>query len=132
MDEAYFKLAVKNLEELTDLEKLTQELANNKKVGALELDRIKLAVHEALLERHDRELALDLAKAWLRPFLGRTAADADYEVAGVLTVAAVVPPLKLEEALALAQAHRPDLLSARKAIDQANAVVQLERLTAKP
>src|SRR5262249_27061490 len=72
-DDAYFKLAVKNLEELMDLEKLTQELAQNKKVGALELDRIKLAVHEALLERHDRELALDLAKARLRPFLGRTA-----------------------------------------------------------
>jgi cobalt-zinc-cadmium efflux system outer membrane protein len=131
-DEAYFKLAEKNLEELKDLEKLTEELAKNKKVGALELDRIKLAVHEAVLERHDRELALDLAKARLRPFLGRTAADADYEVEGALTVTAVVPPPKLEEALALAEAHRPDLLSGRKAIDQANAVVELERRRAKP
>jgi cobalt-zinc-cadmium efflux system outer membrane protein len=132
MDDAYFKLAEKNLEELTDLERLTKELAKNQKVGALELDRIKLAVHEALLERHDRELALELAKARLRPVLGRTAADEDYEVTGTLTVTAIVPPPKLPEALALAEAHRPDLHSGRKAIDQANAVVELEYRRAKP
>jgi cobalt-zinc-cadmium efflux system outer membrane protein len=132
MDDAYFKLAEKNLEELTEFEKLTQELAKSKKVGTLELDRITLAVHEAVLERHDRELALELAKARLRPLLGRTAADADFEVEGALTVSAVVPPLKLEEALAIAQARRPDLISAQRAIDQANAAVEFERRKAKP
>jgi cobalt-zinc-cadmium efflux system outer membrane protein len=131
-DEAYFKLAEKNLEELMDLQKLTEELARNKKVGALELDRMKLAAHEALLERHDRELALELAKARLRPLLGRTVADADYEIEGVLTVSAVVPPPRLEEALALAETHRPDLISGRRAIDQANSVVEHERRKAKP
>jgi cobalt-zinc-cadmium efflux system outer membrane protein len=132
MDDAYFKLSEKNLEELTELEKLTIALAKDKKAGALDLDRIKLAVHEALLERHDRELALDIAKARLRPFLGRTAADADYEVEGALTVTAVVRPPKLEEALALAEEHRPDLISGRRAIDQANAVMEHERRKAKP
>jgi cobalt-zinc-cadmium efflux system outer membrane protein len=131
-DDAYFKLAEKNVAELTDLEKLTSELAKDNKVGALELDRIKLAVHEAVLERHDRELALDLAKARLRPFLGRTAADPDYEVDGALTVTAVVPPPKLEEAVAMAEANRPDLLQGRNAIDHANAVMALERCKAKP
>jgi cobalt-zinc-cadmium efflux system outer membrane protein len=131
-DDAYFRLSERNLEELTDLEKLTEELAKDKKVGALELDRMKLAVHEAILERHDRELALELAKARLRPLIGRTAADADYEVVGALTVTAMVPPPELEEALALAEANRPGLLLARKAIDQANAVVELERRRAKP
>ncbi len=129
-NDAYFKLAERNLEEVMDLEKLTGKRAEDKKV--MELDRIKLAVHEALLERHDRELALELAKARLRPFLGRTAADGDYEVEGALTVTAVVPPPKLDEALALAEAHRPDLLSGRKAIDQANAMVEHERRRAKP
>jgi cobalt-zinc-cadmium efflux system outer membrane protein len=132
MDDAYFKLAVKNLEELMEFEKLTEELAKDKKVGALELDRVKLAVHEALLERHDRELALEVAKARLRPFLGRSAADPDYDVEGTLTVTAVVPPPKLAEAVALAEVHRPDLLSGRKAIDQAIALVELERRKAKP
>jgi cobalt-zinc-cadmium efflux system outer membrane protein len=131
-DDAYFKLAEKNLEELTELEKLTAELAKDRKVGALEVDRIKLAVHEAVLERHDRELALDLARARLRPFLGRTPADSDYEVEGALTVTAMVPVPKREEVLALAEAHRPDLVSGRKAIDQANAVVELERRKGKP
>jgi cobalt-zinc-cadmium efflux system outer membrane protein len=131
-DDAYFKLSEQNLEELTELEKLTEELAKNKEVGDLELERIRLAVHEAVLERHDRELALEHAKARLRPFIGRTAADADYEVEGALTVTAMVPAPELAEALALAEAHRPGLLSGRKAIDQANAVVELERRRAKP
>ena len=129
---AYFELAEKNLRELGELETLTEELAKNRKVGELERDRIKLAVHEALLERHDRELALDVAKARLRPLIGRSASDSDYEVEGELTVTAVVPPPKLEEARALAEAHRPDLLSGRKAIDEARANVELERRKAKP
>jgi cobalt-zinc-cadmium efflux system outer membrane protein len=132
MDDAYLKLAEKNLDELKDVEKLTVALAKKKQVGKLELDRIKLAVHEALLEKHDRELALEVAKARLRPFLGRTAADPDYEVKGVLTVTAVVPPPTLAEAVALAEAHRPDLISDRKAIDQANATLALERRKARP
>jgi cobalt-zinc-cadmium efflux system outer membrane protein len=131
-DDAYFKLAEKSVEELTELEKLTEELAKNKKVGTLELDRIKLAVHEAVLDRHDRELALEVARARLRPYLGRTAADPDYEVEGTLSVSAVVPPPKLEQAVALAEAHRPDLRAGRKAIDQAGAVLELERRKAKP
>jgi cobalt-zinc-cadmium efflux system outer membrane protein len=131
-DEEYFKLSEKYLAELMELEKLTEQMAKDKKVGALEVDRIKLAVHEALLERHDRELALETAKARLRPFLGRTAADPDYEVEGSLTVAAVVPPPKHEDVIALAEASRPDLLSGRMAIDQANAIIELERRKAKP
>jgi cobalt-zinc-cadmium efflux system outer membrane protein len=131
-DDAYFKLAEKNLEELRELEKVTADLAKNNKAGPNEVDRIKLAVHEAILERHDRELALDLAKARLRPFLGRTAADPDYEVEGSLTVNAVLPPPKLEAAVALAEVNRPDLLAGRKSIDQANATVNLERRRARP
>jgi cobalt-zinc-cadmium efflux system outer membrane protein len=132
MDDAYFRLAEKNVQELGELEELTRAMAKDKKVGALELDRIQLAVHEAILERHDRELALELAKARLRPLLGRTAADPDYEVEGALTVGNMVPPPKLEEALALAEAHRPDLIEGQKMIDQANALVELERRRAKP
>jgi cobalt-zinc-cadmium efflux system outer membrane protein len=131
-DEEYFKLSEKYLAELEELEKLTVQLARDKKVGALEVDRIKLAVHEALLERHDRELAMEVAKTKLRPFLGRSAADPDYEVEGSLAVSAVVPVPKKEEAIALAEAHRPDLLSGRKGIDLANAVLELERRRAKP
>jgi cobalt-zinc-cadmium efflux system outer membrane protein len=131
-DEEYFKLALKNVEELTDLQNVTVEMAKNKKVGELELNRMKLALHEAVLERHDRELALEVAKAKLRPLIGRTAADGDYVVDGDIAVNAVVPVPKLAEALALAEASRPDLRSDRSAIDQANAALEHERRKAKP
>lgn len=132
MDEEYFKLSEKHLEELKEYEKTVDELARNKKANPLDVERMKLAVHEAILERHDRELARDLAKVKLRPLIGRTAADPDFDLDGKLTVGAMVPPPKLEEAIALAEVHRPDLLAGRKAIDQANAVVDLERRRAKP
>jgi cobalt-zinc-cadmium efflux system outer membrane protein len=131
-NEAYFKLSEKNLEEMQELEKLVEEMAKNKKVADTDVDRVKLAVHEAILERHDRELALDLSRAKLRPFLGRTAADPDYELEGSLNVTAMVTPPKLEEAIALAEAHRPDLISDLKDIEQAKALVQVERRKAKP
>src|SRR5260370_39126304 len=69
-NEKYFRLAEENLEELRALEKLTAELAKNKKAGSIEVDRIKLAVLEALLEKHDRERAFGNAKARLLPFIG--------------------------------------------------------------
>src|SRR5262249_21505157 len=47
-------------------------------------------------------------------------------------VTAVVPPLKLEEAVALAEARRPDLLSGTKSVEQAKAILDLEHRRAKP
>jgi cobalt-zinc-cadmium efflux system outer membrane protein len=130
--EKYLKLAEENLEELTELEKTTQEMAKNKKAGGIELDRIKLAVLEALLDKHDRERAFETAKAQLRPLIGLPT-HVDFEVDGNLTVPTrVVPPPKLAEAVALADAHRPDLVSDRHDIDRAGAVVELERRRAKP
>jgi outer membrane protein, heavy metal efflux system len=131
-DDAYFKLAEKHLAQLEEYETVTRELQKNNKVGILEVDRVTLAVHEALLERHDRELALEIAKTRLRPLIGRTAADPDYEVEGDLAVTAVIPPPKLEEVIAIAEAHRPDLISGRKAIEQAKATVELERRRGQP
>ena len=131
-NEKYLKLAQENLAELEDLEKLTQELAKKKKAGNIELDRIKLAVLEALLEKHERERAFEVAKARLRPFLA-IATDVDFEVDGELSIPKwVVPPPKLAEAVALADANRPDLISDQRDIDRARAVINLERRKAKP
>jgi outer membrane protein TolC len=44
----------------------------------------------------------------------------------------VVPPPKLAEAVALADAHRPDLISGRFDMDRARATVELERRRARP
>ena len=131
-NEKYFKLAEQNLEELKDLENLTQELAKNKKAGTIELDRVKLAVLEVFLERHERERAFEVAKARLRPFIGLPT-DVDFDVVGELTIPKwVVPPPKLAEAVALADAHRPDLISVQHDIKRARAVIDLEQRRAKP
>jgi outer membrane protein TolC len=87
-NEKYLKLAEENLEELRDLEKFTQELAKkakDKKAASIELDRIKLAVLEVFLEKHERERAFVVAKARLRPFIGLPT-DVDFEVDGILTI----------------------------------------------
>ena len=55
---------------------ITEELARAGKAGDIERDRLTLAVREAALEIHEREVALTTAKAHLRPLLGRSADDA--------------------------------------------------------
>jgi cobalt-zinc-cadmium efflux system outer membrane protein len=131
-NEKYLKLAEENLEELENLEKLTQERAKTKKAGALELDRVKLAVLEAFLERHERERALVVSKARLRPFISLPT-DVDYEPVGDLAIPTkVVSPPKLADAVALAEAQRPDLISDQHSINRARADVEHERRKAKP
>ncbi len=72
------------------------------------------------------------AKARLRPFIGLST-DVEFEADGLLSIPTrVVPPPKLAEAVALAEAHRPDLISDRFDIDRARAMVELERRRAKP
>jgi cobalt-zinc-cadmium efflux system outer membrane protein len=131
-DEEFLNLARQVHKELLEIEKTTQELAKDGKVGDLELDRLKLAVLDAFLEIHERERTLASAKARLRPLIGRSASDPDFEVEGALTVRAVVPPPKLADVVALADANRPDLISDRYDIDRAGAAAELERRKARP
>jgi cobalt-zinc-cadmium efflux system outer membrane protein len=131
-NEKYLRLAEESLAELESLQKLTLELAKNKKAGSLEVDRIKLAVLETLLEKHDRERAFETAKARLRPLIGLET-NVEYTAIGILEIPTrVVPPPKLADAVALAEQHRPDLVSDRLDIDRARATVELERRRAYP
>jgi cobalt-zinc-cadmium efflux system outer membrane protein len=95
-------------------------------------DRIRLRVLETLLNVHARELDLTTVKANLRPLIGRTARDPDFDVVGTLDVKAVVPVPELNAALALAEQHRPDLISDRHSIAQASAAIRSEQRRAKP
>jgi cobalt-zinc-cadmium efflux system outer membrane protein len=131
-NEKYLKHVEEYLAELEALQKLTDELAATKKVGKIEIDRIKLAVLEVFLEKHDRERAFEVSKAQLRPLIGLPP-DVEIEAEGVLDIPTrVVPPPKLAEAIALAEAHRPDLISDRFDIDRARANVEVERRKAHP
>ena len=53
-------------------------------------------------------------------------------VSAVFAVTAVVPPMKLTDAVAFAEARRPDLLAGRKSVDQSAAAVEVERRRAWP
>jgi outer membrane protein, heavy metal efflux system len=132
MSEEMLKHAEENHSELLEIEKSTKALIKAGKADALEGDRIKLAVLEAYLEQHARELALAVAKTKLRPLIGKSAADPDFEVDGVLTVKVVVPTPKLADLIALADRHRPDLKSDQLDIDRKQATIELERRRAKP
>jgi cobalt-zinc-cadmium efflux system outer membrane protein len=121
-----------NHDELKKIEDATTDLVKAGKADKLELDRIKLAILEAFLEIHDRERQTAAAKAKLRPLIGRSASDPDFEVDGALTVKVVVPPPKLADLIALADANRPDLRSDQYTIDQKRAQIDMERRRAKP
>jgi cobalt-zinc-cadmium efflux system outer membrane protein len=130
--EEMLKLTEEEHEEAKKLQAGIAKLVTAGKAGDFETNRAKLDVLETLLNVHARELDLATVKAKLRPLIGRTAADADFEVVGTLDVKAVVPVPDLKEALALAEARRPDLMSDRNSIAQAGAVVHLEQRRAKP
>jgi cobalt-zinc-cadmium efflux system outer membrane protein len=98
----------------------------------IEKNRIRLEVLEALLNVHARDLELATIKAKLRPLIGRTATDPDFDVVGTLEVKAVVPVPDMKAAAAIAEQHRPDLISDRYSIAQADAAITHERRRARP
>src|SRR5262249_10270583 len=118
--------------ETKQIQALVGKQAEAKKAGDVDKNQVRLAVHEALLAVHARELDLASLKARLRPLIGRTATDPDFAVVGALRVKGVVPVPDLKAAIALAELHRPDLISDRNSIAQAGAVVNLEQRKAKP
>ena len=129
------ELAALAQEDLTDLERIeeiTKKQVELGGAGSAERDRVRLAVLDARREARQRAAAAAAAKAKLRPLLGRSAPDADFEVRGVLTVKTAVPAPTLEEAVALAERQRPDLLSDRRAIAQGRAGVARELALGKP
>jgi cobalt-zinc-cadmium efflux system outer membrane protein len=127
--EQMLKLAEEEHEEAKAVQALVAKQAAATEV---EKNRIRLEVLELYLNIHARELDLATVKAKLRPLIGRTASDPDFEVVGTLDVKACVPVPDLRAAIALAEQHRPDLISDRHSVSQASAVIHLERRKAKP
>src|SRR5262249_1629317 len=100
--EEMLKLAEEEYEETKQIQALVGKQAEAKKAGDVDKNQVRLAVHEALLAVHARELDLASLKARLRPLIGRTATDPDFAVVGALGVKAVVPVPDLKAAIALA------------------------------
>lgn len=127
-----FRLAKEEVADLTRIEGIIRKQAAAGGAPAIDADRARLAVLDATREAHHAELAVAVAKAKLRPLLGRSAADPDFTITGTLTIAQPAKPPALADVLALAEQNRPDLHSDRRSVDQAWAALRRERRKAKP
>jgi cobalt-zinc-cadmium efflux system outer membrane protein len=130
--EALVKIAQQDLEDARQLQAVIAKQTEGGKGSDAEKHRVRLLVLDATLALSGREQDAKNAKAKLRPLIGRTAADPDFEVVGTLDVTAVVPVPELKDAIALAEIHRPDLMSDRHTLARASASVHLEQRRAKP
>jgi outer membrane protein, heavy metal efflux system len=129
---ALLDLAREDLASLRRVEIITRQRVKLGGVGTIEQERIRLSVLDSEREVRSRESALVTAKAKLRALLGRSDAGPGFDVAGSLDVPAPAEPLKVEEALAVAEQNRPDIESLRRQITKADAGVRVEQTKAYP
>jgi cobalt-zinc-cadmium efflux system outer membrane protein len=129
---ALVKLSEETLRDVQQIEEITKKQVELGGAGTIELDRVRLAVLDARRDLRLKQENSSVAKAKLRTLIGRARANDDFEVEGTLQVTAVAAPPSLDEAFALAQQHRPDLISDRYAVNQAQAALERERRRARP
>ncbi len=126
------KLAEDTVQDFQRIKDITEKQVKLGGAGSIELDRAQLALLDSQRDARLRHESLAAAKAKLRPLIGRSAAEEDFEVDGSLDVNAIAPPPTLPEALALAEQHRPDLTSDRFSVTQSQAAIERERRKGKP
>lgn len=130
--QAFFNLAREDLDNLKRVETITAERVALGGVGTIELDRIRLAVFDSQREIRNRETALAATTAQLRAFLGFTDAAPMFAVQGSLDVPTPAAPLPVEDALALAEQNRPNIISLRRQLTKAEADILVEQRKAFP
>ncbi|BBL69456.1 cytochrome c [Methylogaea oryzae] len=129
--QATLQLAREDMNNLSELEKITANRVELGGVGTVELDRVRLSIFSSRREVRAREVALEGALSRLRAFLGYTDAAA-LKIQGSLDIAKLPQPLSSEAAFAVAEENRPDLIALRRQVTQAEANVQLEERKAYP
>ena len=125
------ELANEDLNNLSELEKITANRVELGGVGTVELDRVRLSIFSSRREVRTREVALEASLSRLRAFLGYTD-SAPLTIQGSLDIASPPPPLLPEAAFAVAEENRPDLIALRSQVAQAAAGVQMEEKKAYP
>ncbi len=130
--QAFFNLAREDLDNLKRVETITAERVALGGVGTIELDRIRLAVFDRQREIRNRETALAATTAQLRAFLGFTDAAPMFAVQGSLDVPTPAAPLPVEDAFALAEQNRPNIISLRRQLTKAEADILVEQKKAFP
>jgi outer membrane protein, heavy metal efflux system len=130
--QASLDISRQNLANFQKVETMTEKRVNLGGVGRIELDRARLALFEARRDTRDKETALVTAKASLRAAMGRNGPEPEFAVAGDLDVPKPAEPLRGEEALAMAERLRPDIISLRRKIGKAEADLNVQRHNAYP
>ncbi|HEX3313791.1 MAG TPA: TolC family protein [Gemmataceae bacterium] len=124
--------ARQDLQNLQKVENVTQRAVENGGRAQVELNRIRL---DRLRSDQTLREAIGLAttnRSKLRAFLGRSDSDSSFDIIGSLDLPAVKPNLTTDEAFAIAQENRPDILSLRWKIDKAQADTIVEHRKAFP
>ncbi len=125
------ELAQEDLNNLSELEKITANRVELGGVGTVELDRVRLSIFSSRREVRAREVALEGSFSRLRAFLGFSD-SIPLKVQGSLDIASPVPPPNPEAAFAVAEENRPDLIALKRQVEQAAASVQAEESKAYP
>lgn len=125
-------LARQDAEDIVRIETIAREQLRLGGGKAIEVDRIRLEVLDRRRELRKRELELTAARNKLRPLLGRTTLEPDFDVIGTLEIAVPAAPPDLDAALAQAERQRPDLIARARQRARAEADVCAERRKAWP
>ena len=129
---ALLDLARQDHDNLRRVESITAERVKLGGVGTVELDRIRLSVFDARREVRSREVTLAAARSKLRALLGPYGCDPSLDAAGGLDVPRPAAAPTAEEARALAEETRPDIISLKRQIARAEAAIHAERTKAYP
>ncbi|TPQ27697.1 TolC family protein [Methylomonas koyamae] len=125
------ELAREDLQNLSEVEKITANRVELGGVGTVELDRVRLSIFSSRREARAREVALEGSLSRLRSFLGYTQSIA-LKINGSLDVSSPAAPLAPETVFAVAEENRPDIIALKNQVTQAEATVELEERNAYP
>ncbi|MEI7687281.1 MAG: TolC family protein [Planctomycetota bacterium] len=125
-------LAIQDVESLQRVEAITRRAVEQGGRPAVDLNRIRLDVLRSQQFLRDAEAALNNAKTRLRALLGRNDADANFDVVGSLDLPTLPAALTTDEAIAIAEANRPDLQALRFKVEKAEADTVVEKRKAYP
>jgi len=126
------KLAQQDIQALEALERAAAERGRGDNKSVIESRRVRLAILDAQRELRKRRGLVETTLAKLQVRMGRPPDTPDFVVRGTLAVKATAPALTVGQAWALAERHRPDLISARRAVAATDAALERERTRAYP
>lgn len=129
---ALLDLAGQDLENLRNVEAVTEKAVDGGGRPRVELDRIRLDRLKSEQAQRDARNTLIAATATLRALLGRADDDPAFDVAGSLDGEVESVPLTVDAAFTVALEHRPDLNALRWKVHQAQADTEVERRKAFP